>query len=111
MALWRVLIDIAPTCLTPFTCCWRSAAQQACPRASSVAAISWSTSQARYAWAAVWLEDAGGWVSFDVRRARLANGCQVRLAVGRDYLDACPMRAAHQGGGHEEVRVTVSTSS
>ena len=64
-----------------------------------------------YAWADVWLEDAGGWVSFDVRRARLANGCQVRLAVGRDYLDACPMRAAHQGGGHEEVRVTVSTSS
>lgn len=64
-----------------------------------------------YAWADVWLEDAGGWVSFDVRRARLANACQVRLAVGRDYLDACPMRAAHQGGGHEEVRVTVSTSS
>lgn len=60
-----------------------------------------------YAWADVWLEDEGGWVSFDVRRASLANARQIRLAVGRDYLDACPMRAAHQGGGHEEVRVSV----
>lgn len=60
-----------------------------------------------YAWADVWLEREGGWVSFDVRRARLATGQQVRLAVGRDYLDACPMRAAHRGGGHEEVRVSV----
>ncbi|MDO6387814.1 MULTISPECIES: transglutaminase family protein [Uliginosibacterium] len=60
-----------------------------------------------YAWADVWLEQEGGWVSFDARRAQLASGRQIRLAVGRDYLDACPMRAAHHGGGHEEVRVSV----
>lgn len=60
-----------------------------------------------YAWADVWLEREGGWVSFDARRAQLASGRQIRLAVGRDYLDACPMRAAHHGGGHEEVRVSM----
>lgn len=60
-----------------------------------------------YAWADVWLEAEGGWVSFDARRTQLASGRQIRLAVGRDYMDACPMRTAHQGGGHEEVRVSV----
>ncbi|KAF7600447.1 MAG: hypothetical protein CGU29_01055 [Candidatus Dactylopiibacterium carminicum] len=60
-----------------------------------------------HAWAGIWLEAAGGWVSFDARRGELASGHQIRLAVGRDYLDACPMRSMHQGGGQEEVRVTV----
>ncbi|GAB2896284.1 transglutaminase family protein [Uliginosibacterium flavum] len=63
-----------------------------------------------YAWADVWLEAEGGWVSVDARRAQLASGRQVRLAVGRDYLDACPMRSIHQGGGHEEVRVSVQAA-
>lgn len=60
-----------------------------------------------YTWADIWLEAAGGWVCFDVRRAELATAPQIRLAVGRDYLDACPMRSMHQGGGQEEVRVSV----
>jgi transglutaminase-like putative cysteine protease len=60
-----------------------------------------------YAWADVWLEHEGGWISLDVRQGKLATGCQLRLAVGRDYLDACPMRAAHHGGGEEEVRITL----
>lgn len=63
-----------------------------------------------YSWADVWLEAEGGWISFDARRAQLASGRQIRLAVGRDYLDACPMRSVHQGGGHEEVRVSVQAA-
>lgn len=61
-------------------------------------------------WADIWLEGEGGWVSFDVLRAAPASGRLVRLAVGRDYLDACPVRAAHQGGGVEEVRVSLHAS-
>lgn len=62
-----------------------------------------------YAWADVWLAAEGYWVSFDVRRARTAYGRLIRLAVGRDYLDTCPMRTAHRGGGHEDVRVSLQT--
>lgn len=60
-----------------------------------------------HAWADVWMASSANWVSFDVRRSRLADSRLIRLAVGRDYLDACPMRAAHQGSGTEKVEVTV----
>lgn len=63
-----------------------------------------------YAWMDVWLDEEGEWISFDVRLARLATGHQIRLAVGRDYLDACPMRTAHSGGGHEEVRISLQAA-
>ena len=37
-----------------------------------------------------------------------ANGRYCRLAVGRDYLDACPVRGVRRGGGAEQMRVAVS---
>lgn len=64
-------------------------------------------SATEHAWADVWLPSSASWHSFDIRRSRLADGRLIRLAIGRDYLDACPMRAARLGGGEEEVRVTV----
>lgn len=64
-------------------------------------------STTEYAWADVWLPAQASWTSFDVRRARQVDGHFVRLAVGRDYLDACPMRASHLGNVEEEVRVIV----
>ena len=60
-----------------------------------------------YAWADVWLTTEKNWISFDVRQAHTAYGRLIRLAVGRDYLDTCPMRTAHQGGGHEDVRISL----
>jgi transglutaminase-like putative cysteine protease len=64
---------------------------------------------AMHAWAEAWVESMG-WLSFDV-----SNGCpegpaHVRLAVGRDYLDACPVRGVRFGGGHEmmDIRVRVA---
>lgn len=48
-----------------------------------------------HAWAEAWI-DGYGWVSFDVTRARLAGGEYCRLAVGRDYLDACPVRSVRR---------------
>jgi transglutaminase-like putative cysteine protease len=50
---------------------------------------------AAHAWAEAWI-DGYGWVSFDVTRARLAGGEYCRLAVGRDYLDACPVRSVRR---------------
>jgi transglutaminase-like putative cysteine protease len=61
---------------------------------------------ASHAWADVWL-DGTGWVSFDVANANFAASEHCRLAVGRDYLDACPVRGVRHGGGAEAMEVNV----
>jgi transglutaminase-like putative cysteine protease len=68
---------------------------------------------ASHAWVDVWLGKEHGWVSVDVTHRTLAGGKHCRLAVGRDYLDACPVRGVRRGGGAErmEVSVLVSTSA
>jgi transglutaminase-like putative cysteine protease len=63
---------------------------------------------ASHAWVDAWVgEEQGGWVSIDVTHRSLAGGKHCRLAVGRDYLDACPVRGVRRGGGLEEMRVAV----
>ncbi|MCM2311835.1 MAG: transglutaminase family protein [Steroidobacteraceae bacterium] len=64
---------------------------------------------ASHAWADVWLGQ--GWLSFDVTHAEQAGARHCRLAVGRDYLDAAPVRGVRRGGGHESMSVTVRVSS
>ena len=59
-----------------------------------------------HAWADIWL-DGLGWVSFDVTNANFAASEHCRLAVGRDYLDACPVRGVRHGGGVEAMEVAV----
>lgn len=61
---------------------------------------------ASHAWADVWLEGTG-WVSFDVTNGNFAASEHCRLAVGRDYLDACPVRGVRHGGGTEAMEVVV----
>ncbi|HOY24458.1 MAG TPA: transglutaminase family protein, partial [Cellvibrio sp.] len=61
---------------------------------------------ASHAWADVWLEGMG-WVSFDITNANFAASEHCRLAVGRDYLDACPVRGVRHGGGAEAMEVMV----
>jgi transglutaminase-like putative cysteine protease len=61
---------------------------------------------ASHAWADVWLDELG-WVSFDVTNANFAASGHCRLAVGRDYLDACPVRGIRHGGGLEAMEVVV----
>lgn len=60
-----------------------------------------------HAWVDVWMKDQGGWMSIDLRRGQIADSRLIRLAVGRDYLDACPMRTAQTGGVDENVRLSV----
>jgi transglutaminase-like putative cysteine protease len=54
-----------------------------------------------HAWAEAWI--ANRWQSFDVSNARQAGGQHIKLAVGLDYLDACPVRGVRLGGGDEEL--------
>lgn len=67
---------------------------------------------ASHAWVDVWLgRDEGGWMSLDVTHRTLVGGKHCRLAVGRDYLDACPVRGVRRGGGNEEMHVSVSVAA
>ena len=66
---------------------------------------------ASHAWVDVWLGPEIGWLSLDVTHKRAAVGNYCRLAVGRDYLDAAPVRGVRQGGGGEQMRATVLVAS
>ena len=66
-----------------------------------------SDQAASHAWAEVWIEGEG-WVSVDVTHRELAREGHCRLAIGRDYLSAAPVRGVRTGGGEESLRVQVS---
>ncbi len=59
---------------------------------------------ASHAWADAWI-GGSGWISFDVTHQRLVDGNYCRLAVGRDDLDACPLRAVRRGAGGCQVTI------
>jgi transglutaminase-like putative cysteine protease len=62
---------------------------------------------ASHAWIDVWVEDKDytGWVSIDVTHNRLMSEAYCRLAIGRDYESAAPVRGMRRGGGEETMTV------
>jgi transglutaminase-like putative cysteine protease len=62
-----------------------------------------------HAWVDVWVEevDFAGWISIDVTHARFADTSHCRLAIGRDYDSAAPVRGMRHGGGTESLSVRV----
>ncbi|MGC5700899.1 transglutaminase family protein [Pseudomonas sp. NFXW11] len=64
---------------------------------------------ASHAWAEAWLDD--GWYSFDVSNRLARPERHLKLAVGLDYLDACPVRGMRRGGGAEQMQARVQVSS
>ena len=62
---------------------------------------------ASHAWADAWLGPDTGWLSVDLTHKSLAGERHCRLAVGRDYMDAAPVRGVRQGGGGEALHVAV----
>lgn len=62
-----------------------------------------------HAWVDVWVNerDFSGWVSIDVTHATFASDSHCRLAVGRDYDSAAPVRGVRHGGGAESLSVHV----
>ena len=74
------------------------------PAASSAAeqgvgAASW------HAWAEAWVVDR--WRSFDVMARCPAGEQHVRIAIGADELDACPIRGVRTGGGLETLASSI----
>lgn len=61
---------------------------------------------ASHAWADVWVDDA--WVSIDITHRSFASEHLCRLAVGRDYAGAGPVRGVRVGGGDESMDVRVN---
>jgi transglutaminase-like putative cysteine protease len=64
---------------------------------------------ASHAWVDVWLEGLG-WTSVDVTHATFASEIFCRLAVGRDYEAAAPVRGRRIGGREEKLNVSVTVS-
>ncbi|MFP9229970.1 transglutaminase family protein [Pectobacterium cacticida] len=56
---------------------------------------------AMHAWAEVWLN--GRWQGFDITNCTRQLRQHLLLAVGMDYMDACPVRGTRLGGGCEEM--------
>ncbi|VVE33991.1 transglutaminase [Pandoraea iniqua] len=65
---------------------------------------------ASHAWVDVWV-DGAGWVSIDVTHACFASGNYCRLAVGRDYESAAPVRGMRSGGATEALHVSVKVDA
>jgi transglutaminase-like putative cysteine protease len=63
---------------------------------------------ASHAWAEAWLD--GAWYSFDVTNCLAKPERHLKLAVGLDYLDACPVRGMRRGGGCEQMHARVDVS-
>jgi transglutaminase-like putative cysteine protease len=61
---------------------------------------------ASHAWAEAWVEGEG-WRSYDIANRIRPAGRHVRVAVGLDYLDACPVRGFRRGGLGESLEVEV----
>ncbi|CAN5501384.1 transglutaminase family protein [soil metagenome] len=72
-----------------------------------------SASAESHAWVDVWVDekDYSGWVSIDVTHAKFSNQSHCRLAVGRDYDSAAPIRGVRRGGGEESLTVDVKVAA
>jgi transglutaminase-like putative cysteine protease len=66
-----------------------------------------------HAWVDVWVQESGfaGWISIDVTHACFASDNYCRLAIGRDYDSAAPVRGVRRGGGEETLTVQVNVSA
>jgi transglutaminase-like putative cysteine protease len=65
--------------------------------------------EAGHAWAEAYVGGVG-WIGFDPANAVCADRRHIRVAVGRDYLEAAPIRGARFGGGGETLAVQVTVS-
>jgi transglutaminase-like putative cysteine protease len=67
-------------------------------------------SAASHAWVDAWIPETGSWIGIDVTHRAPTGAQHCRLAVGRDYLDAAPVRGVRRGGGREMMAVDVVVS-
>jgi transglutaminase-like putative cysteine protease len=65
---------------------------------------------ASHAWVDAWVSEANAWLGIDVTHLGPSGVRHCRLAVGRDYLDAAPVRGVRRGGGREILDVDVTVT-
>jgi transglutaminase-like putative cysteine protease len=65
---------------------------------------------ASHAWVDAWIDSSKAWLGIDVTHLTAASAGHCRLAVGRDYLDAAPVRGVRRGGGREVMDVSVTAT-
>ncbi|MEY3996620.1 MAG: hypothetical protein RL344_963 [Pseudomonadota bacterium] len=65
-----------------------------------------SRAAASHAWVDIHLNQ--NWYSIDVTNCLFASDAHCRLAIGRDYLDASPIRGIRDGGHNERLDVLVN---
>lgn len=63
---------------------------------------------ASHAWAEVWQD--GTWHTFDITNQSRRPREHLKLAVGLDYLDACPVRGVRYGGGPESLHAVATVA-
>jgi transglutaminase-like putative cysteine protease len=69
-----------------------------------------SSHVASHAWMEAYVEHLG-WTGFDAANRQCPTEAYVRLAVGRDYADAAPVRGVRQGIAQESLHVAVQVQS
>lgn len=67
------------------------------------------TQQAGHAWAEAFV-DGLGWLGFDAANGQCIGDRFVRVAVGRDYLEAAPVRGTRSEGAGETLTTSVHVS-
>lgn len=63
--------------------------------------------EAGHAWAEAFVP-ALGWIGFDPAHGLCTDNRYIRLAIGRDYLEAAPIRGSRLGGAGEDMAVEIS---
>jgi transglutaminase-like putative cysteine protease len=71
----------------------------------------YESSIAMHAWAEAWVAER--WHSFDIAHDQPIGESYIKIAIGADYLDACPIRGVRVGGGNETLvtQASVTTGS
>jgi transglutaminase-like putative cysteine protease len=67
-----------------------------------------SSHVATHAWAEAWVDES--WHTFDVTNQCTTPSQHLKLAIGIDYLDACPVRGVRYGGGNETMHAQAAVN-
>ena len=68
-----------------------------------------SPNLASHAWIDFCIDiNEGKWISVDITHACLIDSRHIRLAVGRDYYSAAPVKGVRSGGGFEALSASIS---
>lgn len=68
-----------------------------------------SPNLASHAWVDVCVNpEAGKWLSIDITHACTTDNRHIRLAIGRDYYSAAPIKGIRSGGGQEDLSARIS---